>query len=47
MNTCLNNLYLKLCKIDPRHIRLALLFVTLVASGGIFLRLPMPGDVGG
>jgi hypothetical protein len=47
MNTSLNNLYLKLCRIDSRYIRLALVFITLVASGGVVLGIPIHGDVGG
>jgi hypothetical protein len=46
MNTCLSNLYLKLSNIDPRIFRLALLTLTVVASGGIILGLPINGDVG-
>ncbi len=47
MNTCLSSLYLKLCQIDSRQIRLALIFITLLASGGIVLGIPINGDVGG
>ncbi len=47
MNTCLSSLYLKICQIDSRHIRMALVFLTLVASGGIVLGIPIHGDIGG
>ncbi len=46
MNTCLSNIVLKLNQIDTRFIRMALLTITLVASGGIILGLPINGDVG-
>ncbi len=45
MNTCLSNLYLKLSQIDARHIRLALLVLTLFGMGGTVLALPINGDV--
>jgi hypothetical protein len=47
MNTCLSSLYLKLCQLDSRHIRLALVFLTLIAGGSIFMGIPIHGDVGG
>ncbi len=47
MNTCLSTLYLKLCQLDSRHVRLALVFLTLFASGGIIMGLPIAGDLGG
>jgi hypothetical protein len=47
MNTCLSAIYLKLNQIDSRYIRLALMVVTLFASGGVILGLPINGDVGG
>jgi hypothetical protein len=47
MNTCLSNIYLKFAKFDPRYVRLVLMVVTLVASGGVILGLPLPGDVSG
>jgi|PlaIllAssembly_1097288.scaffolds.fasta_scaffold321692_2 hypothetical protein len=47
MNTCLSTIYLKFAKIDPRHIRLALVIVSLFAGGGFILHLPLPGDVSG
>lgn len=46
MNTCLSSIYLKLNQIDSRLIRLALMVLTLVASGGGILCLPIHGDVG-
>ncbi len=46
MNTCLSTIVLKLNKIDTRIIRMALLTLTLVASGGVILGLPINGDVG-
>ncbi len=47
MNTCLSNLYLKLCQFDSRHIRFALVFLTLIAGGGMLMGIPIHGDVGG
>jgi hypothetical protein len=47
MNTCLSVVYLKLSQIDSRHIRLALIFLTLFATGGFIMGLPIAGDVGG
>lgn len=47
MNTCLTTIYLKLNQIDSRYIRLVLMALTLVASGGVILGLPIHGDVGG
>jgi hypothetical protein len=47
MNTCLSVIYLKLNQIDSRFIRLAFMTLTLFASGGIILGLPIAGDVGG
>jgi hypothetical protein len=46
MNTCLSALYLKINQLDPRYIRLAFMVLTLVASGGVILGLPIHGDVG-
>jgi hypothetical protein len=46
MNTCLSNLYLKVTKIDARYVRLALLIVAALTSGGMILGLPISGDVG-
>ncbi len=46
MNTCLSNIYLKLNQIDSRYIRIALLALTLVLSGGVVLGIPIHGDVG-
>jgi hypothetical protein len=47
MNTSLSSLYLKINQIDSRYIRLALMVLSLVASGGVILGLPINGDVGG
>ncbi|HSB65288.1 MAG TPA: hypothetical protein VLD65_01845 [Anaerolineales bacterium] len=47
MNTCLSTLYLKLSQIDSRHIRIALVFFSLLTSGGFIMSLPIAGDVGG
>jgi len=47
MNTCLSVIYLKLNQIDSRHIRLALMFLSLIATGGVIMGLPIHGDVGG
>jgi len=47
MNTCLSSIYLRLNQIDSRYIRLAMLVISLVASGGIVLGIPIHGDVGG
>ncbi len=47
MNTCLSVIYLKLSQFDSRFIRLALLALTVLASGGIIQGLPINGDVGG
>jgi hypothetical protein len=46
MNTCLSTLYLKVCKMDARYIRLALMVLTLAAGGGVIMGLPIHGDVG-
>ena len=46
MNTCLSSIYLKLNQIDSRYIRMALMALTLVFSGGVVLGLPIHGDVG-
>lgn len=46
MNTCLSALYLKLTQIDSRYIRFALMVLTLTASGGFLLGLPIHGDLG-
>ncbi len=47
MNTCLSTIYLKFCQLDSRHIRAAILVLTLIASGGGILGvLPIHGDVG-
>jgi len=46
MNTCLSNIYLKLNQIDSRYVRIALMVLTLVTSGGFVLGLPIHGDVG-
>lgn len=46
MNTCLNNVYLKVAKIDSRYVRLALMVLAVLASGGVVLGLPISGDVG-
>jgi hypothetical protein len=47
MNTCLSNVYLKFAQIDPRYIRLVLFVLTLVASRGVIMHLPISGDVSG
>lgn len=47
MNTCLSTLYLRLSQIDSRHIRLALVFISLISTGGFIMGLPIAGDVGG
>jgi hypothetical protein len=47
MNTCLSVIYLKLSKLDSRMIRMALLTLTVLASGGVLLGLPISGDVSG
>jgi len=46
MNTCLSSMYLKISQIDSRFIRLGLMVLTLVATGGMLLGLPISGDVG-
>ncbi len=46
MNTCLSTIVLKLNKIDIRIIRIALMTLTLLASRGVILALPINGDVG-
>jgi hypothetical protein len=46
MNTCLSNIYLKFSQIDSRYVRLALMVLTLITSGGVILGLPIHGDVG-
>ena len=46
MNTCLNNLYLKLSKFDVRYLSLAFMVVAVLASGHMVLGLPISGDVG-
>jgi hypothetical protein len=45
MNTCLSTLYLKVCKMDARYIRLALM-VLAITGGSVILGLPIHGDVG-
>ena len=47
MNACLSTIYLKLCQLDTRHIRLAILVLALVGGGHILMGLPINGDVGG
>jgi hypothetical protein len=47
MNTCLSTLYLKLSHIDPRYIRVAFIFLTLMGLIGKTMALPISGDVGG
>ena len=47
MNTCLSTIYLKFSQLDSRIIRLALLFLTVIVSGGVVLHLPIAGDVSG
>lgn len=47
MNTCLSSIYLKISQLDSRIIRLALLTLAAVASGGALLGLPIAGDVSG
>ncbi len=47
MNTCLSNLYLKICQINPRHIRLAFVFLALAGSFHFATGIPIHGDVGG
>ena len=47
MNTCLSNIYLKFAQIDSRYIRLTLMVLTLFASGGIIMGLPIAGGVSG
>ena len=46
MNTCLSTLYLRICNIDARYIRFALLVLAVTASGGMILGVPIHGDVG-
>jgi hypothetical protein len=46
MNTCLSTLYLRICKMDARYIRLALLVLAVATSGGVILGVPIHGDVG-
>ncbi len=46
MNTCLSSLYLKLCQLDSRHIRIALVALTLI-GGGMIMGIPIHGDIGG
>jgi hypothetical protein len=46
MNTCLSSLYLKLVKVDSRYVRLVIMVVAALASGGFILGLPISGDVG-
>jgi hypothetical protein len=46
MNTCLSTLYLKICKIDARYIRFALMILAFAGSGGMILGVPIHGDVG-
>ncbi len=47
MNTCLSNVYLKLCQIDSRYIRLIIILLTAVGAGHILMGIPISGDVGG
>jgi hypothetical protein len=47
MNTCLSAIYLKFSQLDSRIIRLVLLTLTVFASGGVILGLPISGDVSG
>ena len=47
MNTCLSTIYLKICKLDSRYVRMALVFLTLIASGHFVMGIPIAGDVGG
>jgi hypothetical protein len=47
MNTCLSTIYLKFSKFDSRIIRLVLMTLAVVASGGALLGLPISGDVSG
>jgi len=47
MNTCLSEIYLKLSQIDSRYFRIALVVLSLLASRGIIMSLPIAGDVGG
>ena len=47
MNTCLSNIYLKLNQIDARYVRLALIVLALVGTGGSILALPINGDLSG
>jgi hypothetical protein len=46
MNTCLMNLYLKICQLDSRHVRLILTILAALGSGGIIMALPIHGEVG-
>ncbi|MFZ2095321.1 MAG: hypothetical protein WAV05_01665 [Anaerolineales bacterium] len=46
MNTYLSTMVLKISQIDSRYIRLGLMVLTLVATGGMILGLPISGDVG-
>jgi hypothetical protein len=46
MNTCLSTLYLKVCKMDARYIRLALIVLSFAAGGSMILGVPIHGDVG-
>ena len=47
MNTCLSTIYLNICKLDSRHIRLAFVLLSLLGFGGGIMILPIHGDVGG
>jgi hypothetical protein len=47
MNTCLSTIYLKLNQIDARYVRLALIVLALVGTGGSILALPINGDLSG
>lgn len=46
MNTCLSTLYLRICKMDARYIRLVLLVLAVAGSGSVILGVPIHGDVG-
>jgi hypothetical protein len=46
MNTYLSSIYLKFSQLDSRYIRLTLMVITLIASGGIIMGLPIHGDCG-
>jgi hypothetical protein len=46
MNTFLSRIYLKICQLDSRHIRLVLTILAALGSGGYLMFLPIHGDVG-